>query len=231
MNTNKQPTTPRSTIADLRSLMPTRALRPAEARRVAELQANRLRTALNQTNSSFDTETLGRLPRVIVTADKRLKASGSTQWKRGAWRIRINTQEPPVRQRFTLAHEFKHVLDAPKQGSSYRSITKRIDGQRQIEAICDYFAACLLMPKSQLKRLWGEGIHDLELLAAAFDVSQVAMTRRLRDLHLIDSQARSLENHLQHDWARGNNHRRSPHRRRFYRSRSRSWHEHLMEAA
>ncbi len=182
--------------------MPSRSLRPHEALRLAELQANRLRTLLDVADRpGFDLYLLGALPRVDIKIDKSVTASGSTQWLYGAWRIRINASEPLVRQRFTLAHEFKHLLDAPLLTTTYRDLQSRIDAVQQIEQICDYFAACLLMPKRWVKRLWGEGEHDLALLAGVFDVSTVAMRRRLETLGLVDRQARSATIPLQKSWS------------------------------
>ena len=79
---------------------------------------------------------------------------------------------PRVRQRFTVAHELKHVLDASHEDAIYRHLPAGPDRRRHIEAVCDHFAACLLMPRAQVKRLWGEGIQDFSVLATYFDVSQ-----------------------------------------------------------
>jgi predicted transcriptional regulator len=186
MNTPPNNTPTRSVIAHLRSMLPTRPLQVWEARRVAETQASRLRMLLGDPTPHFDTNQLGDLPRIAVTYDDQLRASGSSHWRNGAWHIEINPGEALVRQRFTLAHELKHVIDAPLVGRSYSEIAARIDGDQQIEAISDCFAACLLMPKRWVKRLWGEGINDLTALADTFDVSTAAMKRRIEDLGLVD---------------------------------------------
>ena len=53
-------------------------------------------------------------------------------------------------------------------------------GARQIAKLqASHFAATLLMPKAWLTQLWGEGVQDLQALADAFDVSTMAMRRRL----------------------------------------------------
>ena len=216
-----------STVAHLRGLMPTRQIQPWEAKRVAETQAYRLRMLLGDNAPDFDTNELSNLPRVDVTLQPELAASGSTQWQNGAWRIRINSGDALVRQRFTLAHEFKHVLDAPLLDSTYALVAERIDGQQQIEWICDYFAACLLMPKSWVKRFWGEGVNQLDALADVFDVSTIAMKRRLEDIGLVDRQPRSLHNATTPPCVRRT--RRSQHRT-FNRRRPRR-HEPTPEAA
>lgn len=216
-----------STVGHLRGLLPRRPVRVFEAFRVAEVQAYRLRILLGDNSPNFDTDQLASLPRIDVQLCGDIQASGLTRWESGAWRIQVNSTEPLVRQRFTLAHEFKHVLDAPALDTSYRSIHERIDSEQQIEAICDYFAACLLMPKRWVKRLWGEGVRDLAVLADVFDVSQIAMRRRLESIGLIDRQARSLDRASSPTWAPPT--RRRPNRS-FYRA-SRPRPEPVLEAA
>ena len=223
---NQQP--PRtSTVGHLRGLLPQRPLRLFEALRVAEVQAARLRILLGDNSPNLDTDQLADLPRIDVQHDAHLQASGSTRWENGAWRIQLNSTEPLVRQRFTLAHEFKHVLDAPALQTSYRSINERFDGEQQIEAICDYFAACLLMPKRWVKRVWGEGTRDLASLADVFDVSQIAMRRRLESIGLIDRQARRLDRTASPTWTPPTRRRTN---RSFYRA-SRPRPEPVLEAA
>ena len=53
------------------------------------------------------------LPRIQVDRLSPIPVSGSAHWAKGRWVIVLNGAEPLVRQRFSLAHEFKHVLDAP----------------------------------------------------------------------------------------------------------------------
>ncbi len=214
-----------NTVRHLRALLPDRPMHVWEAKRVAEIQAYRMRILLGDLSPNFDTDHIANLPRIDVTTTKDLSASGSTHWQNGAWRIQINQTEALVRQRFTLAHEFKHVLDTPALTTAYCHIREQFDGEHQIEQICDYFAACLLMPKRWVKRLWGEGIRDLEQLADAFEVSQVAMKRRLEDIGLIDRRNfhRPARQSTDPDWFRSAG---LPHRPRYRRS-----HHHLQEAA
>ena len=121
-----------------------------------------------------------------------LPGSGFTTWERGAWRIGINSDEPLVRQRFTLAHELKHVLDASHEDTIYGHLSTGPAKDRHIEAVCDHFAASLLMPRGWVKKLWGQGIQDLDVLAQHFDVSLTAMHIRLQNLGLIQPQPRCV---------------------------------------
>jgi Zn-dependent peptidase ImmA (M78 family) len=88
-----------------------------------------------------------------------------------------------------LAHEFKHILDHPFIGALY---PVQSADTKQAEEICDYFAACLLMPRTRVKSLWSGGLQDVEGLAARFRVSPAAMSRRLQDLGLLDRPVRHL---------------------------------------
>jgi Zn-dependent peptidase ImmA (M78 family) len=48
-----------------------------------------------------------------------------------------------------------------------------------VEWICNHFAACLLMPKLWVNRLWANGIQDPLAMAAVFKASAEAMKVRL----------------------------------------------------
>jgi Zn-dependent peptidase ImmA (M78 family) len=91
-----------------------------------------------------------------------------------------------VRQRFSLAHELKHVIDHPFIARAYPSLGRRTTQQRG-EAMCDYFAACLLMPRPWVKRAWFSRVQQVDALAEMFGVSEQAMTYRLTDLGLLPS--------------------------------------------
>lgn len=175
-----------STVAALRALMPARPLSFTDAKTVAELQAHRLLGLTASTSAPVSEEVVTELPRIDVQRVGSLIGSGATAWSRGLWRIRLNAGEPPTRQRFTLAHELKHILDAASEDVIYGHLPAGPARERFIEAICDHFAACLLMPKTRVKRLWGQGIQDLSGLAWRFEVSQQAMLIRLQYLGLVE---------------------------------------------
>ena len=50
--------------------------------------------------------------------------------------------------------------------------------------MCDYFAGCLLVPKTLLRSLWADGTRDTKTLARTFAVSPAAMRVRLRQTGL-----------------------------------------------
>jgi hypothetical protein len=95
--------------------------------------------------------------------------------------IRINTNDPHVRQRYTIGHETAHFLlhrdrvqNRLRDDRMYRS---GLGTTREKEA--DALAADLLMPRRIIGELRKSGINNAEELAAKFDVSVMAMKRRL----------------------------------------------------
>jgi Zn-dependent peptidase ImmA (M78 family) len=56
--------------------------------------------------------------------------------------------------------------------------------QERAERLCNYFAACLLMPRPWLKHDWCSGIQRLRALTRRYYVSEEAMTTRLSELGL-----------------------------------------------
>lgn len=177
-------------VAELRSLTPHRALSLGESMRVAELQANRLLAESGITEPAVPEAIVSDLPRVAVERVGRVPVSGSVRWSRGLWMIAINRHEPEVRQRFSLAHELKHVLDAPFGDVLYPE-WRGMSGHDRAEQIANHFAACLLMPKAWVRRaFFDEGVSDLRRLAYRFDVSQAAMRIRLESLGMVQPQVR-----------------------------------------
>jgi hypothetical protein len=167
------------TVTRLRELAPRRRPSHGELLLLAELQANRLLEFSGVPQAPIPLTLISDLPRIEVRVDPDLPASGCTQWLGGRWLIVLNAAESSNRMRFSLAHEFKHIVD-------HRDVTRLYASSQQAEVVADYFAACLLMPKRAVKRAWGEGPQQAEELARLFEVSPAAMTRRLRDLGLAD---------------------------------------------
>lgn len=111
--------------------------------------------------------------------------------------IGVNALHPPVRQRFTIAHEIGHLLLHPRdnfhldkfspiQFRNQRSST----GEDETEIEANQFAAELLMPEDMVRRevapLLGRSAEDaIENLARKFQVSVQAMTIRLTTMGLL----------------------------------------------
>lgn len=189
MNESKQ-----SVVKTLRAIIPGRPVSLTEAYILAERQATTLLRLLDIHEVPVSVARIGTLPRVeikVVPRHRMTESSGySHHWENGHWLIAVNQNDIPGRRRFTLAHEFKHVLDHSIANVAYAHLG-RGDAKRQqyqIEHICDHFAACLLMPRTVVKRAWAHGIQDVDALAGLFKVSLSAMRVRLDFLGLSDTE-------------------------------------------
>ncbi len=174
-----------SQLFQLRSLMPTRPLTQFEAYRLAELQANRLLEAARIDQPGTPDELITGLSFLQITLRSDMPSSGLTRWVKPHWRIYLNRTETAVRRRYSLAHEFKHILDHGISGRLYPT-TQWGKAEQRAERVCDYFAASLFMPRRIVKRRFFQGLNDPAELAAEFGVSQQAMRYRLNELGLTD---------------------------------------------
>jgi Zn-dependent peptidase ImmA (M78 family) len=98
--------------------------------------------------------------------------------------IEYNVSEPPVRQRFTVAHELGHFAlgheDAPRDAGNFQSSGDVRERQ------ANKFAAELLMPASLVTHYYQNGVaNSIEALANIFGVSKDAMGYRLINLGLL----------------------------------------------
>ena len=173
-----------SVLASLRALVPSRHLQFSEALRIAELQANRLLQLLAITDGPVPSEVVSELPRIQVRR-RELPTSGLSYWNGETWVIGLNRAEPRTRQRFTLLHEYKHILDHGRAHWLYRDDPRHTAAERA-EQVADYFAGCALMPKRLVKRAWGDGVQRASELARMFNVSERAIRFRLAQLGLTD---------------------------------------------
>jgi len=114
--------------------------------------------------------------------------------------IGVNSSNPKVRQRFTIAHELGHltlheghdlILERLVRLNFRGATSSTASDEEEIEA--NQFAAELLMPRDLLQHslsvlLRGRPLPDLELvirLARRFEVSQPAMEYRLAGLGML----------------------------------------------
>jgi predicted transcriptional regulator len=172
-------------LTDLRRLVPPgRRLSDIEAYGIAERQATRLLLRSGVTYGPVPSEVIAGLQFVQVHL-RRLPSSGATKWVKPHWHIILNSLESPVRQRFSLAHELAHIINHPHLHEAYGRLdtpTARLAHER----LCDYFAACLLMPRPLVKDAWAHGAQDEVELAKRFDVSAQAMHVRIIQLGLLE---------------------------------------------
>ncbi|WP_165354325.1 ImmA/IrrE family metallo-endopeptidase [Nocardioides glacieisoli] len=147
-----------------------------EALRVAELQATKLIELLVPDDGIKESDIAG-LPRIRVVYEP-LSVSGMSHWSGTEWVIALNSNDSWARQRFTLLHEFKHIIDHGSTKRLYAG-SSRATAAEQAERAADYFAGCALIPKRRLKAVWGQGIQRIADLAAHFGASEHAVRVRL----------------------------------------------------
>lgn len=188
-------------IRELRAVVPTRPLTLSESYTLAERQANRALSLLGIERPHVGLGWIVDLPRVEVQIGPRFKMdgfSGATTFAHGRYLVLVSKNDGHARRRFTLAHELKHVLDWTAASVIHRTLgygDQARQGQ-QIEAICNHFAACLLMPRAWVIREWTAGLQDVTALAGSFNVSEEAMDKRLRFLGLLDDDTRPLKTYF-----------------------------------
>jgi hypothetical protein len=165
-------------ITILRDLVPLRPLTHTEALRIAELQATRMLELSGLTAPPVPETSISGLPKIKVRHVSPWPTSGAVDWAKGTWVIVLNGAEPYVRQRFSLAHEFKHIIDHRFIDVIYPT-AMGMTSQQRAETVCDYFAGCLLVPKRWLRQAWTGGTQNPVSLARRFQVSQQAIQIRL----------------------------------------------------
>ncbi len=187
MNTYQPPAA--SVLASLRSLVPRRQLTFTEARRIAEIQAARLLQLLDLTDLPVPDEAITELPRIRIQHVRDLPTSGISFWDGQNWIIQLSGLEPLVRQRFTLFHEYKHIIDHYAADRLYTG-DRHHSAAEQAELVADYFAGCTLIPRRALKSAWGRGIQRPAALAEHFATSVQAIEVRLDQTGLREPRTR-----------------------------------------
>lgn len=177
-------------ITELRAVAPRRPLTYGESLQVARIQAARLRRWADAEKPDMNLIWLvnqRQVPVRFVPSYKLGEESGlTTDQVRGRLEMFINDGEPKLRQRFSLLHEFKHVLDFDEAPTLHRQLGRgdhKVKGM-MIEAIANEFAAHVLMPTALVKREWFAW-RDLATVANIFNVSTEAMGRRLEKLGIL----------------------------------------------
>ncbi|MFI8771894.1 ImmA/IrrE family metallo-endopeptidase [Gordonia sp. NPDC062954] len=165
-----------SVLTSLRAVIPQRDASFLETLRTAETQAAKLADLIGDERGILEHHITG-LPRMVVIREN-IPVSGMSYWNGQQWVIVLSAKEPAVRQRFTLLHEFKHIVDHGHTDRLYRT-THKMTAAEQAEAAADYFAGCALVSKRSLKAAWGNGIQRVADLASHFGVSEPAIRVRL----------------------------------------------------
>lgn len=122
---------------------------------------------------------------IAVLADPKLVASGHYEPKgfNDGPLITYNPTEPPVRQRFTIAHELAHFVlnHGVRDRDTPDNFTMAVHDQKEV--VANKFAVCLLIPKSFVDAIIQVNmVRSLPKLAKIFGVSKAAMSYRLKEL-------------------------------------------------
>lgn len=172
-----------SILGRLRSVVPHRShITHEKSLRIAELQASKLAELLRVRPQDLGEHHIASLPRMMVTHED-LPVSGMSHWNGQTWVITLSTHDSLARQRFTLLHEFKHIVDHGQTTRLYGDDRDRTPAE-QSEAVADYFAGCVLVPKRELKAAWGRRLQRPSELADYFGVSTQAVSVRLAQTKL-----------------------------------------------
>ena len=190
-------------IQVMREHLPDRRLFQKEAEGITEREAFAGLDYLEITEPAVDIAQIAEMDGVHVelvphlTVNSRPQSGHSWFDDQGIWQVRLNAEDSRTRKRFTFAHELKHAIDDVYIDVLYRGSK---DSEKTVrdraEHIADHFAACLLMPRTWLKTLWGNGFQDRDKLAALFGVSPAAMSVRLVAIGLVKGKPR-------HHWTQG----------------------------
>lgn len=179
------PKTSISTLASLRATIPRCKLDFDDTKAVAERQASRLLDLVGARADGIQEHHLAGMPRLRIVREA-LPTSGLSYWNGQTWIIALNEADSAARQRFTLLHEFKHIIDHGAHQRLYAS-------DWEAERAADYFAACALMPKPELKRMFCNVTQRIDRLARYFGVSQQAVRVRLEQTGLVEPEVFTRE--------------------------------------
>jgi hypothetical protein len=103
--------------------------------------------------------------------------------------ILLNANDYPNRRRFTCAHELGHFVSRSGDASAYEYVDLRdtiwsAAGTEPDEVFANAFAANLLMPENEVRRLEDAGATPSQM-AVYFGVSQDALHFRLKNLKIL----------------------------------------------
>lgn|GEM_PF-250887 len=121
-----------------------------------------------------------------IEATHQHKISGALITSKDSNDIFVNESDPPVRRRFTIAHELGHYFLHHKRDGENEITTVSFRGKsNREEREADLFAAELLMPESMVRERHSKmSLPLLWVLADNFNVSRIAMRKRLNALGL-----------------------------------------------
>jgi Zn-dependent peptidase ImmA (M78 family) len=105
----------------------------------------------------------------------------------GGFILKLNSQRPPVRQKFACAHEIGHTFFYDLSGTRPWRPYESMSTYWAEEDLCYQFAEEMLMPSLEISRIAGNlspSIVSFQQMLKTFQVSIEALARRIRRLNL-----------------------------------------------
>ncbi|MDQ1734153.1 MAG: hypothetical protein QOH56_404 [Pseudonocardiales bacterium] len=176
--------TPSTLLRQLRALLPEHELSLAELFALLDDLAHHLRTACGITGDILPTEIISSLPHFRIE-NTDFPISGFSFWDDDAkeWVIRLNEDEAEPVRRFTLLHEFGHILWHGWEAKLFPGM-EAPNMDRLSEFAADLFAGEALTPKHLMARAYSRGLHSPTALARRFEVSTNTVRWKLDQMNL-----------------------------------------------
>ncbi|RJO61203.1 ImmA/IrrE family metallo-endopeptidase [candidate division WS5 bacterium] len=159
-----------------------------------EEKAEKILELAKVTKVPVDVSDMSRKLDIVVKYAPSTEFSGLLYRKDGKAFMAINSKDPEVRQRFTMAHELGHFFLHPQKDTFVEFRDSGTNSPRSLKEIqANQFAAALLMPRKNLLKdivsYQETGITDkaIQALAERYQVSEESMNYRLRNLNSIRS--------------------------------------------
>lgn len=154
------------------------------------MQADLLLRIASVTEAPVPAEIIFGLPRMQVVYDDS-PVSGSAHWDGRDWIVVVNQRQREPRRRVTLMHELKHIIDHTTRAFLYTGMA-RLSPIEQAEQAAEFFAGCLLMPSSQIRKAAAGDCRTAQDFARRFIVPVGFAARRLHQLGLAPDQSRQM---------------------------------------
>jgi Zn-dependent peptidase ImmA (M78 family) len=169
-------------VRRLRALTPAWRVSRREARWIAEQQAKLLLAETGITGPPVPDWITGKLDGVSIYLLERMPVKGLLGVSRpnsDGGDILIDSSLPTAELRVTLMHELKHIIDG-----GHTTKARHTGNSTGNEGLCTDFALSVLIPAPWLRADWQAGQRSVSALAERYQVPELDMAHRLRNLGL-----------------------------------------------
>lgn len=174
-----------SVLATLRSLIPESTLTLAETLQLIDAQAAALRALAGASDTPcFPESFVTDIPSLRLD-ETSLPLHGYSFWdpSQSRWVICRRSADTTAERRFTLLHEFAHILWHSHEAELFPGLSEPTR-KRLAEHAADMFAREVLMPRRLVKSAYCDGVRSSAQLAAHFNVSAKAARSKLAQMDL-----------------------------------------------